>query len=232
MKLDRSHRDTARPCAFAHLALGKCLYRVGRAALARRILGVGTYIIATRRREERFGLLPAMPRLRHQRILDYFRVRPITLLFAPRQYSACSRRGRSPCAARMLAYPELAMSGGACLGRLRGHHHEPSPDSDASPQRVLLPRIFRSRHVADRSRRQVGGEAVAGTAERFDVFARIPIGLFRRALFRRPSSWRRCCTTGCATCCRCWGVRPLHERAPLQTALFQPVFLAKFGINV
>jgi gamma-glutamylputrescine oxidase len=166
-------------------------------ALARRILGVGTYIIATEPlgEERARSLLPTNAAVADINwILDYFRRSPDhRLLFGGRvSYSAVQppRLAESMRQRMVRVFPELAgvkvayawggylditMSRAPNFGRLAGN--------------VFYLQGFSGHGVALAGLAgKLAAEAIAGTAERFDVFARIPHRDFPGGrLFRRPS---------------------------------------------
>ncbi len=146
-----------------HLVLCANAYIGGLApVLSRRILGVGTYIIATEPIEpaRARALLPSNAAIADINwILDYFRLSADhRLLFGGRvSYSAVepprlaeSMRRRMAAGVSLRRRPQ----GRVHLGRLSRHHHEPRAGLWAArAQRLLSAGIFRSRHVAYRARR-------------------------------------------------------------------------------
>jgi gamma-glutamylputrescine oxidase len=182
----------------AHLVLcGNAYLGAVAPVLARRILGVGTYIIATEPlREERIrALLPSNAAIADINwILDYFRrSADHRLLFGGRvSYSAVQPpRLAESIAKRMLRiFPALsdvkvAYAWGGYLDITMSR----APDFGR-----LAPNVFYMQGFSGHGMSLTGlagklvAEAVAGTAERFDVFARIPHRDFPGgALFRRPS---------------------------------------------
>jgi gamma-glutamylputrescine oxidase len=166
-------------------------------ALARRILGVGTYIIATEPlgEERARTLLPTNAAVADINwILDYFRrSEDHRLLFGGRvSYSAVQppRLAESMRKRMVRVFPELAgvkvdyawggylditMSRAPNFGRLTGN--------------VFYLQGFSGHGVALAGLAgKLAAEAIAGTAGRFDVFARIPHRDFPGGrLFRRPS---------------------------------------------
>lgn len=166
-------------------------------SLARRILGVGTYIIATERLgEERVReLLPSNAAVADINwILDYFRrSADHRLLFGGRvSYSAVqpphlaeSMRKRMLRIFPTLTDVEVAYAWGGYLDITMSR----APDFGR-----LAPNVFYMQGFSGHGLSLTGlagklvAEAVAGTAERFDVFARIPHRDFPGGpLFRRPS---------------------------------------------
>jgi gamma-glutamylputrescine oxidase len=166
-------------------------------SLARRILGVGTYIIATERLgEERVReLLPSNAAIADINwILDYFRrSADHRLLFGGRvSYSAVqppqlaeSMRKRMLRIFPTLTDVEVAYAWGGYLDITMSR----APDFGR-----LAPNVFYMQGFSGHGMSLTGlagklvAEAVAGTAERFDVFARIPHRDFPGGpLFRRPS---------------------------------------------
>ena len=182
----------------AHLVLCGNAY-LGRLApsLARRILGVGTYVIAS----EPLGsarasaLLPSNAAIADINwILDYFRLSADhRLLFGGRvSYSALQpRRLAESMRARMVrVFPTLAdVSVDYVWGGFLDITMSRAPDFGRLEPNVFYLQGFSGHGM---SLTGLGGklvaEAVAGTAERFDVFARIPHRDFPGgALLRRPS---------------------------------------------
>ena len=182
----------------AHLVLCANAYIGGVApSLARRILGVGTYIIATEPLgEERVqALLPSNAAIADINwILDYFRrSADHRLLFGGRvSYSAVqpphlaeSMRKRMLRIFPALAGVKVAYAWGGYLDITMSR----APDFGR-----LAPNVFYMQGFSGHGMSLTGlagklvAEAVAGTAERFDVFARIPHRDFPGGtLFRRPS---------------------------------------------
>jgi gamma-glutamylputrescine oxidase len=182
----------------AHLVLCGNAYNGAVApSLARRILGVGTYIIATEPLgEERVrALLPSNAAIADINwILDYFRrSADHRLLFGGRvSYSAVQPpRLAESMATRMrrifptLADVKVAYAWGGYLDITMNR----APDFGR-----LAPNVFYLQGFSGHGMTLTGlagklvAEAVAGSAERFDVFARIPHRDFPGgALFRRPS---------------------------------------------
>ena len=182
----------------AHLVLcGNAYIGAVAPALSRRILGVGTYIIATEPLgEERIrALLPSNAAIADINwILDYFRSSADhRLLFGGRvSYSAVQpRRLADSMRKRMLRiFPSLtdvkvAYAWGGYLDITMSR----APDFGR-----LAPNVFYTQGFSGHGMSLTGlagklvAEAVAGTAERFDVFARIPHRDFPGGrLFRRPS---------------------------------------------
>jgi gamma-glutamylputrescine oxidase len=165
--------------------------------IARRILGVGTYMIATEPMSaDRAGaLLPSNAAVADMNwILDYFRLSADhRLLFGgrvsysavePRQLAASMRR-------RMLAvFPQLAdLRVARAWGGFLDITMSRAPDFGRLAPHVYYLQGF-SGHglVLTGLAGRVVAEAIAGTAERFDVFARIPHRDFPGGpLLRRPS---------------------------------------------
>jgi gamma-glutamylputrescine oxidase len=165
--------------------------------LARRILGVGTYIIATRPMSEAQAraLLPSDAAVADMNwILDYFRLSADRrLLFGGRvSYSALQPPRLVESMHRRLAriFPQAAdleveYAWGGYLDITRSR----APDFGR-----LAPNIFYLQGFSGHGMSLTGlagklvAEAVSGTAERFDVFARLPHRDFPGgALLRRPS---------------------------------------------
>jgi gamma-glutamylputrescine oxidase len=182
----------------AHLVLcGNAYIGAVAPALARRILGVGTYVIATEPLgEERVrALLPSNAAIADINwILDYFRrSADHRLLFGGRvSYSAVQpRRLAESMAKRMLRiFPTLAdVRVAYAWGGYLDITMNRAPDFGR-----LAPNVFYCQGFSGHGMSLTGlagklvAEAVAGTAERFDVFARIPHRDFPGGrLFRRPS---------------------------------------------
>jgi gamma-glutamylputrescine oxidase len=182
----------------AHLVLcGNAYIGAVAPALSRRILGVGTYIIATEPLgEERIrALLPSNAAIADINwILDYFRSSADhRLLFGGRvSYSAVQpRRLAGSMRKRMLRiFPSLAdVKVAYAWGGYLDITMSRAPDFGR-----LAPNVFYTQGFSGHGMSLTGlagklvAEAVAGTAERFDVFARIPHRDFPGGrLFRRPS---------------------------------------------
>jgi gamma-glutamylputrescine oxidase len=182
----------------AHLVLcGNAYIGAVAPALSRRILGVGTYIIATEPLgEERIrALLPSNAAIADINwILDYFRSSADhRLLFGGRvSYSAVQpRRLAGSMRKRMLRiFPSLAdIKVAYAWGGYLDITMSRAPDFGR-----LAPNVFYTQGFSGHGMSLTGlagklvAEAVAGTAERFDVFARIPHRDFPGGrLFRRPS---------------------------------------------
>jgi gamma-glutamylputrescine oxidase len=166
-------------------------------ALARRILGVGTYIIATERlgRERAQGLLPSNAAIADINwILDYFRrSEDDRILFGGRvSYSSVQppqlaegMRKRMVRVFPSLADVKVAYAWGGYLDITMSR----APDFGR-----LAPNVFYLQGFSGHGITLTGlagklvAEAVAGTNERFDVFARIPHRDFPGGpVFRRPS---------------------------------------------
>ncbi|HEY4445636.1 MAG TPA: FAD-binding oxidoreductase [Steroidobacteraceae bacterium] len=182
----------------AHLVLcGNAYIGAVAPSLARRILGVGTYIIATEPLgEERVrALLPSNAAIADINwILDYFRrSADHRLLFGGRvSYSAVqpphlaeSMRKRMLRIFPTLADVKVAYAWGGYLDITMNR----APDFGR-----LAPNVFYMQGFSGHGMSLTGlagklvAEAVAGSAERFDVFARIPHRDFPGGrLFRRPS---------------------------------------------
>ncbi len=181
-----------------HLVLCGNAYLNGVAPpLARRILGVGTYIVATEPldRERAQALLPSHAAVADINwILDYFRLTADDrLLFGGRvSYSAIepknlaeSMRKRVVRVFPQLADVKVAYTWGGYLDITMSR----APDFGR-----LAPNVFYLQGFSGHGMSLTGlggklvAEAVSGTAERFDVFARIPHRDFPGgALLRRPS---------------------------------------------
>ena len=182
----------------AHLVLCGNAY-IGAVAppLSRRILGVGTYIIATEPLgEERVrALLPSNAAIADINwILDYFRSSADhRLLFGGRvSYSAVQppHLGESMRRRMLRIFPSLA---GVRVEYVWGGYLDITM-SRAPDFGRLAPNVFYLQGFSGHGMTLTGlagklvAEAVAGTAERFDVFARIPHRDFPGGrLLRRPS---------------------------------------------
>ena len=182
----------------AHLVLcGNAYLGSVAPSLARRILGVGTYIIATEPLgEERVReLLPSNAAIADINwILDYFRrSADHRLLFGGRvSYSAvqpprlaASMHKRMQRIFPTLAGVKVAYAWGGFLDITMSR----APDFGRLAPNVFYMQGFSGHGMSLTSLAgQVVAEAIAGTAERFDVFARIPHRDFPGGpLFRRPS---------------------------------------------
>ena len=166
-------------------------------ALARRILGVGTYIIATRplEAEQTSSLLPSAAAVADVNwILDYFRrSADRRILFGGRvSYSAFQPPHLAESMRRRMVriFPELSAveveyAWGGYLDITRSR----APDFGRLSPNVYYLQGF-SGHGMSLTvlAGRLAAEAVAGTAERFDVFARLPHRDFPGGpLLRRPS---------------------------------------------
>jgi gamma-glutamylputrescine oxidase len=166
-------------------------------ALARRILGVGTYIIATEPlgEERAKALLPTNAAVADINwILDYFRrAEDDRLLFGGRvSYSAMqpphlaeSMRKRMVRVFPSLADVKVAYAWGGYLDITMSR----APNFGRLAPNVFYLQGFSGHGIALAGLAgKLAAEAIAGTAERFDVFARIPHRDFPGGrLFRRPS---------------------------------------------
>jgi gamma-glutamylputrescine oxidase len=182
----------------AHLVLcGNAYIGAVAPSLARRILGVGTYIIATEPLgEERAGsLLPSNAAVADINwILDYFRrSQDHRLLFGGRvSYSSVqpprlaeSMRKRMVRVFPSLSDVKVANAWGGYLDITMSR----APDFGRLAPNVYYLQGFSGHGVALAGLAgELASEAIAGTAERFDVFARIPHRDFPGGpLLRRPS---------------------------------------------
>ena len=182
----------------AHLILcGNAYLRTVSAALSRRILGVGTYMIATEplAAAQAAALLPGNAAIADMNwILDYFRLSADNrVLFGGQvSYSALEPRRLAESMRKRLVrvFPAL---GPARIDYTWGGFLDitltRAPDFGRLEPNVFYLQGFSGHGM---SLTGLGGrlvaEAVAGTAERFDVFARIPHRDFPGgALLRRPS---------------------------------------------
>jgi gamma-glutamylputrescine oxidase len=166
-------------------------------ALARRILGVGTYIIATEPLDpaRALSLLPSNAAVADVNwILDYFRLSADhRILFGGRvSYSALEPKRLAESMRRRMArvFPQIAdvkveYTWGGYLDITRSR----APDFGR-----LAPNVFYLQGFSGHGMSLTGlagqlvAEAVAGTAERFDVFARLPHRDFPGGRWlRRPS---------------------------------------------
>ena len=166
-------------------------------ALARRILGVGTYIIATEPlSEERIGnLLPSNAAVADINwVLDYFRASADhRLLFGGRvSYSAVqpphlpeSMRQRMVRVFPSLEDAKVSRAWGGYLDITRSR----APNFGKLAPNVYYLQGFSGHGISLAGLAgKLAAEAIAGTAERFDVFARIPHRDFPGGrLLRRPS---------------------------------------------
>jgi gamma-glutamylputrescine oxidase len=182
----------------AHLVLcGNAYLGAVAPALARRILGVGTYVMATEPLgpERARGLLPSNAAIADINwILDYFRrSADHRLLFGGRvSYSALQPpRLADSMRRRMLrVFPALAdVKVSYAWGGFLDITMSRAPNFGR-----LAPNVFYLQGFSGHGMSLTGlagklvAEALAGTAERFDVFARIPHRDFPGGrLFRRPS---------------------------------------------
>ena len=182
----------------AHLVLCGNAY-IGAVAptLSRRILGVGTYIIATEALDEERArsLLPSNAAVADVNwILDYFRrSQDHRLLFGGRvSYSSVqpprlaeSMRQRMVRVFPALSDVKVAKAWGGYLDITMSR----APDFGRLAPNVYYLQGFSGHGVALAGLAgQLASEAIAGTAERFDVFARIPHREFPGGrLLRRPS---------------------------------------------
>ena len=182
----------------AHLVLcGNAYIGALAPALARRILGVGTYIIATEPlgEERARGLLPSNAAVADINwILDYFRrSQDHRLLFGGRvSYSAVQppRLAESIAKRMVRAFPSLAdVKVANAWGGYLDITMSRAPDFGRLAPNVYYLQGFSGHGVALAGLSgKLVSEAVAGTAERFDVFARIPHRDFPGGpLLRRPS---------------------------------------------
>jgi gamma-glutamylputrescine oxidase len=182
----------------AHLVLcGNAYIGAVAPSLARRILGVGTYIIATEPlAEERLrALLPSNAAIADINwILDYFRrSADHRLLFGGRvSYSALqpprlaeSMRGRMLRIFPALAGVKVAYAWGGFLDITMSR----APNFGRLAANVFYMQGFSGHGMSLTALAgKLVAEAIAGTAERFDVFARIPHRDFPGGpLLRRPS---------------------------------------------
>jgi gamma-glutamylputrescine oxidase len=182
----------------AHLVLCGNAY-IGAVApvLARRILGVGTYIIATEPlgEERARGLLPSNAAVADINwILDYFRrTQDHRLLFGGRvSYSSVQppRLAESMRKRMLRAFPSLAdVKVANAWGGYLDITMSRAPNFGRLAANVYYLQGFSGHGVALAGLAgKLASEAIAGTAERFDVFARIPHRDFPGGrLFRRPS---------------------------------------------
>ncbi len=181
----------------AHLVLcGNAYIGAVAPALARRILGVGTYIIATEPLgEERVrALLPSNAAIADINwILDYFRrSADHRLLFGGRvSYSAVQPPHLAESMRKRMVriFPSLA---DVKIGYAWGGYLDITMSRAPNFGR-LAPNVFYLQGFSGHGMTLTGlagklaAEAIAGTAERFDVFARIPHRDFPGGhLFRRP----------------------------------------------
>jgi len=166
-------------------------------SLARRILGVGTYIIATQplAPERALTLLPSDAAIADINwILDYFRLSADRrVLFGGRvSYSAMQPPRLAESMRRRLVrvFPETAdLAVDYAWGGYLDITMSRAPDFGRLAPNVLYLQGFSGHGMALTALAgKLAAEAVAGTAERFDVFARLPHRDFPGgALLRRPS---------------------------------------------
>ncbi len=151
--------------------------------LARRIIGVGTYMIATEPLEEQRAraLLPTGAAVADLNwILDYFRLSADQrLLFGGRvSYSALEPPGLAESMRRRMLgiFPSLAdVRVTHCWGGFLDITMSRAPDFGRLAPNVLYLQGFSGHGMALAGLAgRLAAEATAGTAERFDVFARIP----------------------------------------------------------
>lgn len=182
----------------AHLVLcGNAYLGTVAPALSRRILGVGTYIIATEPLgEERIrALLPSNAAIADINwILDYFRASADhRLLFGGRvSYSAVQppHLGQSMRRRMIRIFPNLAdVKVTHAWGGYLDITMSRAPDFGRLAPNVFYLQGFSGHGIALTGLAgKLAAEAVAGTAERFDVFARIPHRDFPGGpVLRRPS---------------------------------------------
>ncbi len=182
----------------AHLVLcGNAYLGAVAPSLARRILGVGTYIIATEPLgEERVrALLPSNAAIADINwILDYFRrSADHRLLFGGRvSYSAVQPRHLAESMRKRMVrvFPSLQdVKVGYAWGGYLDITMSRAPDFGRLAPNVFYLQGFSGHGMTLTALAgKLAAEAVAGTAERFDVFARIPHRDFPGGrLFRRPS---------------------------------------------
>jgi gamma-glutamylputrescine oxidase len=166
-------------------------------ALARRILGVGTYIIATEPlgEERARGLLPSNAAVADINwILDYFRrSRDHRLLFGGRvSYSSVQppRLAESMRKRMVRVFPELAdVKVAYAWGGYLDITMSRAPNFGRLAKNVLYFQGFSGHGVALAGLAgKLAAEVIGGSAERFDVFARIPHRDFPGGRYlRRPS---------------------------------------------
>jgi len=166
-------------------------------SLARRILGVGTYIIATQplAPERALALLPSDAAVADINwILDYFRLSADRrLLFGGRvSYSALEPPHLAESMRRRLVrvFPEAAnLKVDYAWGGYLDITMSRAPDFGRLAPNVFYLQGFSGHGMALTALAgKLAAEAVAGTAERFDVFARLPHRDFPGGpLLRRPS---------------------------------------------
>jgi gamma-glutamylputrescine oxidase len=182
----------------AHLVLcGNAYIDAVAPALARRILGVGTYIIATEPlgEERARSLLPSNAAIADINwILDYFRrSQDHRLLFGGRvSYSSVQppRLAESMRTRMVRVFPSLSdVKVANAWGGYLDITMSRAPDFGRLAPNVYYLQGFSGHGVALAGLAgELASEAIAGTAERFDVFARIPHRDFPGGrLLRRPS---------------------------------------------
>ena len=182
----------------AHLVLcGNAYIGAVAPSLARRILGVGTYIIATEPlgEERARGLLPSNAAVADINwILDYFRrSQDHRMLFGGRvSYSSVQppRLAESMRKRMVRVFPSLSdIKVANAWGGYLDITMSRAPDFGRLAPNVYYLQGFSGHGVALAGLAgELASEAIAGTAERFDVFARIPHRDFPGGrLLRRPS---------------------------------------------
>jgi gamma-glutamylputrescine oxidase len=182
----------------AHLVLcGNAYIGAVAPALSRRILGVGTYIIATEPlgEERARSLLPSNAAVADINwILDYFRrSQDHRLLFGGRVSYSSVQPPRLPESMRqrmVRAFPSLSdVKVANAWGGYLDITMSRAPDFGRLAPNVYYLQGFSGHGVALAGLAgKLASEAIAGTAERFDVFARIPHRDFPGGrLLRRPS---------------------------------------------
>ncbi|HEY2462436.1 MAG TPA: FAD-binding oxidoreductase [Steroidobacteraceae bacterium] len=182
----------------AHLVLcGNAYIGAVAPSLARRILGVGTYIIATEPlgEERAHSLLPSNAAVADINwILDYFRrSQDRRLLFGGRvSYSSVQPPGLAESMRRRMVrvFPSLSdVKVANAWGGYLDITLSRAPDFGRLAPNVYYLQGFSGHGVALAGLAgALASEAIAGQAERFDVFARIPHRDFPGGpLFRRPS---------------------------------------------
>jgi gamma-glutamylputrescine oxidase len=182
----------------AHLILcGNAYIGAVAPSLARRILGVGTYIIATEPlgEERARSLLPSNAAIADINwILDYFRrSRDHRLLFGGRvSYSSVQPPRLADSMRRRMVRVFPSLSGVKVANAWGGYLDitmSRAPDFGRLAPNVYYLQGFSGHGVALAGLAgELAAEAIAGTAERFDVFARIPHRDFPGGrLLRRPS---------------------------------------------
>ena len=188
-----------------------------------RIMPIVNHVLATEPLGERRGPLPHTQR--RVRALDPVRRRLLSLHGRPPAPVRWRRDLLRPAARRSAGIrapvhaagipPARGCADRPCVGRAAGDHHEPvAARRAARPERLLRPGILGPWRGPHPDCRKLIAEAVAGTAERFDVLA----GLRHRAF---PGG--RCCAIRCSSsACSITRYATSFERHPHPGPRFPP----------